>query len=71
MSGVQDTYWIVGHADGIGRSPKLAEKSDVTQDTENKDDKAWERIVQQPDAQLSLQELTEILNMLDRLRDPQ
>lgn len=68
MSDAQDTYWIFGHADGIGERPKLA--AEEPQAARRPNDEAWKTILRQPESPNSLQELTEILNELDRLRDP-
>jgi hypothetical protein len=68
MSDTQDTYWIFGHADGIGERPRFA--AEEPQPAQKSDDEAWKTILRQPESHLSLQELTEILNQLDQLRDP-
>ncbi|MFN3920056.1 MAG: hypothetical protein ACK4JF_07195 [Methylohalobius sp.] len=68
MSDTQDTYWIFGHADGIGERPKLA--AEEPHPAQKSDDETWKTILRLPESPLSLQELTEILNQLDRLRDP-
>lgn len=64
-----DKYWICGNMDGIGESPATNVSQPLLEAVHQPDDEAWEKIIRQPDAPASLQELTEILNEIDRLRD--
>lgn len=65
-----DKYWICGNMDGIGESPETNVSPPAQEAVHQPDAEALEKIVRQPDAPASLQELTEILNEIDRLRDP-
>ncbi|XSG86089.1 MAG: hypothetical protein ACPW60_05045 [Methylohalobius sp. ZOD2] len=70
-----DTYWIVGHTDGIGERPvMLANERWGVRDGEMKtdhpvDEEALKKLIHQPN-KTSVAQLTEILNEIDRLRDP-
>ncbi len=65
-----DKYWIRGNMDGIGESPDTNISQPLPEIADQLDDEAWEKIIRQPDGHASLRELTEILNEIDRLRDP-
>lgn len=70
-----DTYWIVGHTDGIGVRPvMLANECWGVREGEMKTDhpvdvEALKKLIHQPN-KTSVSQLTEILNEIDRLRDP-
>ncbi len=66
MSDKQDGYWIIGHADGIGERPKPTQPLKSPQEKEKARHAPRPELEIQPD----LEELTEILNQLDRLREP-
>jgi hypothetical protein len=69
MSDRQDGYWIIGHADGIGERPTPAGPLTAPQKEQEARQAPNLELDAQPDLD-DLEELTEILNYLDRLRDP-
>ncbi|XSG83857.1 MAG: hypothetical protein ACPW60_08940 [Methylohalobius sp. ZOD2] len=67
---------MVDPIDGIGeRTPMIGsnqespEKQEGEHPARPKDDEAWKDIVFRPDRSVSVEELTELLDRLDRLRD--
>lgn len=65
-----EKYWICGNMDGFGEPPDANLAVPLPENLHQLDNAAWRKFLLQPEVPASRQELTEILNAIDQLRDP-